>query len=297
MGFVSKVYHTLRSVGNHPLKRNAKWRAMRDFAVAQVAVRMIPGDVCVPFPNGTRLLISPQMKGAAHFISPGLCEFDEMAFVIHFLRPDNLFADVGANVGAYTVLASGVSGAKSISFEPSPTTFAYLQGNVRLNHLEARATAINAAVGRKAGRLRLTANLGTENFVCPTGSGGESVEVEVKTLDDVFSGQAPDLIKIDVEGYETEVIHGGEQLLRNPGLQAMIVERGAVGDRYGFDENALHDFIRKAGFRPCAYVAMERNLSEVSSDALGNIIYVRDLKTVQDRVRSATAFQFAGVQI
>jgi hypothetical protein len=51
------------------------------------------------------------MKGAAHFIYPGVCEFEEMAFVLHYARPTDLFVDVGANIGAYTVLAAGASGA------------------------------------------------------------------------------------------------------------------------------------------------------------------------------------------
>jgi hypothetical protein len=69
MNPVKKVYVTLRGVAQHPLHRHAKWKSMLDFALVQVASRLVPGDVSVPFPNQTRLLISPKMKGAAHFIS------------------------------------------------------------------------------------------------------------------------------------------------------------------------------------------------------------------------------------
>jgi len=43
---------------------------------------------------------------------------NDMGFLLHFLRKDDLFLDVGANIGSYTVLAGGAVGAKSISFEP-----------------------------------------------------------------------------------------------------------------------------------------------------------------------------------
>ena len=76
------------------------------------------------------------MKGAAHYITPRLCEFEEMAFVMHFLRPGELFVDVGANVGAFTVLAAGVAGAAVRAFEPNPGTFEMLERNVRLNGLQ-----------------------------------------------------------------------------------------------------------------------------------------------------------------
>src|SRR5437879_3722358 len=106
MQMITKLAATLRGIANHPLHRRAKMKALTRFCLTQLKVRLFPGDVCVPFPNGTKLMISPKMKGATHFITPGLFEFEEMSFVMHFIRPDDLFIDVGANVGAYTVLAS-----------------------------------------------------------------------------------------------------------------------------------------------------------------------------------------------
>ena len=291
MGLIQKLYYTLQSVANHPLNRNAKWKAAWDFCVAQVAVRLIPGDVCVSFPNQTKLLIPPQMKGAAHFISPGLCEFDEMCFVTHFLRANELFADVGANVGAFSVLASGVAKAKTICFEPSPRTFDYLTRNVWLNNLSHLVTTVNAAVGGSPGRLKLTENLGTENYVCPQGLSG-GIEVEVTTLDAAFAQATPILIKVDVEGFETEVFAGAVKTLSDASLAAMIVERTDMGNRYGYDEDALHRQIQKAGFIPCSYSAMERKLTKVSPDTRGNIIYVRNFDAAQKRVRDAKAFKF-----
>ncbi len=58
------------------------------------------------------------MTGATGNIYAGLHEFDDMAFFLHLLRPEDMFADVGSNIGSYTILASGVVGAKSVAFEP-----------------------------------------------------------------------------------------------------------------------------------------------------------------------------------
>lgn len=292
MNFIKKLFFTLRAVGNHPLNRGARFKSMRDFCLAQVAVRLIPGDVCVPFPNQTRLLISPRMKGAAHFISPGLCEYEEMMFALHFLRSGDLFVDVGANVGAYMLLASGAAGAGVIAVEPSPATFSYLAHNVKLNDVASKVTAVNAALGRSEGRLRLTERLGTENYVSLDGDAGPTVEVKVTTLDLLLREAKPTLIKIDVEGFETEVLAGAEQTLSQPALQAMIIERTGIASRYGFDERDLHRRIRQRSFAPFAYRPAERRLVRVSDDAEGNIIYVRDLDSAQRRLREAPSFAF-----
>jgi predicted RNA methylase len=76
------------------------------------------------------------MTGATGNIYAGLHDFHEMALLLHFLRPCDVFVDIGANVGAYSVLASGVVGAKTFAFEPVPQTFACLRDNVRMNDLQ-----------------------------------------------------------------------------------------------------------------------------------------------------------------
>ena len=297
MNIAKKIFVTLRGVANHPLNRTAKLRAIRKFCVAQVAARLVPGDICVPFPNQTQLLISPRMKGAAHFISPGLCEYEEMVFVMHFLRPGDLFVDVGANAGAYMLLASGVAGASSIAVEPSPATFGYLKRNIQLNDLTSRVTPVRAALGRSEGKLRLTENLGTENFVRPDGQDGPSIEVPVTTLDELLRESNPVLIKVDVEGFETEVFAGAEQTFSRTSLQVMIVERAGNASRYGFDEAALHRKIRERGFTPFAYEPATHSLVSLQPEAEGNIIYIKNLETVTQRLRDVQPISFGKAKI
>lgn len=298
MNFAKKLFVTLKGVAGHPLNRGAGFRAMRQFCVAQVAVRLVPGDISVPFPNRTHLLISPRMKGAAHFITPGLCEYEEMVFVTHFLRPGDVFVDGGANVGAYTLLASGVAGAKTVAVEPSPTTFGYLKQNVLLNELSPRVTLVNAALGRQAGKLRLTEHLGTENYVCANGEAGPSVEVPVTTLDSLGEAEpSVTLFKIDVEGFETEVLAGAERLLARGAIQTMIVERAGNGARYGYDEAVLHRKIQGCGYAPFAYDPASRLLRPLPPESPGNIIYLRDAEAAARRLKEAPAVEYGGRKI
>jgi FkbM family methyltransferase len=293
----TKLTATLWSVAQHPLHRSGKIRAAARFSVTQVAARLLPGDVCVAFPNDTRLLVSPRMKGAAHFLFPGLCEFDTMSFVVHFLRPDDLFVDAGAYVGAYTVLAAGGARSRAIAFEPSPTTFSYLERNVGLNRLQDRVTPLNCALGNEEGTLRFTRELGTENHVASDPDEKNTIAVKVTTLDKILEREKPTLIKMDVEGFESKVIAGAQRTLVDPALQALIIERTGVADRYGVSEAELHQRIRSSPFEPCAYSPLDRTLRRLSPDDTGNIIYLRDFSAAQKRVREAAPYQFNGQSI
>lgn len=297
MNPIVKIAKTLHFVANHPLNRDRKFRAVAEYGFIQVAALVVPGEVCVAFPNRTRLLVSPKMKGAAHFITPRLCEFDDMAFVMHFLRAGEMFADVGANVGAFTVLAAGVAGAKAVSFEPSPDTFEMLSRNVRLNGLQDRVRPVNAVVGRNSGTVQFSAGLGTENHVAAANEKENSVTMPVTTLDDELAASPAVLLKVDVEGFETEVFGGAEKTLQNPALQAIIVEHNGSGNRYGYDEEKLHAQIRTHGFSPCNYDPFARQMRSLGSEAGGNIIYIRDVKAAGERLRAAPAFQLGDLKV
>ncbi|WP_352821704.1 FkbM family methyltransferase [Mesorhizobium sp. M0898] len=86
-----------------------------------------------------------------------------MAFVLHFLRPDDNFLDVGANVGSYSVLASAVCGARTVAIEPDSTTIGFLTRNVNVNRIQSRVTIIEAALGATQGSAEFTVGRDTRN--------------------------------------------------------------------------------------------------------------------------------------
>ena len=287
---IGKVFTALRWAASHPMRRGSKTNAVISFVRSQIGAKLVQGDVCVAFPNDTRLLVPPQMKGSFHFIWPGVYDFEEMSFVMHFLRPGDLFVDAGANIGVYTVLASGVAGAQTIAFEPDPLIFDFLQKNVLLNNLSTLACARNLALGDQEKKIRFTTGLGTENHVVPRDSIEKNVEVEISSLDKQMTGLEPVVVKIDVEGFEREVLVGGMNCLTKPSMRALIIER--VGN--GQDEAALHKNIRGLGFLPCTYAPLTRTLHSIPDESFGNIIYVRSLQAANERLSQAPAYRFAG---
>lgn len=287
----------LRFVWNHPLNRGQRARALARLARWQVGSRLAPGPVVVRFVDDSRLLVRPGLAGATGNVYAGLHDFEEMSFVLHALRPGDTFIDVGANVGSYTVLASAVAGADCLAIEPVPSAFEWLCDNVALNRVRPKVRCFNVAVGAEPGTVAFTSTLDTVNRVAlPGDSSAGLIQAPVRTLDEIAGDSRPALVKIDVEGYETEVVSGAERVLARDELFGVIMELNGAGGAYGFDEAALNRRMLDRGFRSYSYLPFERRLVEVSRGASSpvNALYVRKPDLVTERLRTARAFSVLG---
>ncbi|HVO47240.1 MAG TPA: FkbM family methyltransferase [Steroidobacteraceae bacterium] len=282
----------LLGIIRHPLNRGRPLSALARFARWQIGSRLLGGPVAVPFAGNTRLLVARGMTGATGNIYCGLHEFEDMAFVLHALRGDDLFVDVGANIGSYTVLAAGAVGCRCVSIEPVPVTYRRLQDNLALNSVLDRVDARNLAVGSCAGTVRFTADLDTVNHALAAGEAADSqITVPVDTLDAVMAGRLPAVIKIDVEGFETAVIEGASATLGSPSLRAVLLELNGSGDRYGYSDFSIHERMRSLGFAAMHYDPSHRRLSEIGNPAsAGNTLYVRNAPDLQLRLTQAPRF-------
>ena len=289
--FMISLLNTIKFIIKHPLNRHRPLSAFSVFMRWQIGSRLLPGAVIVPFVKNTRLLVKPGMTGATGNVYCGLHEFADMGLVLHALRPDDLFIDVGANIGSYSVLAAGVCGASVIAVEPIPSTFEHFRDNIRINNLEPLVTAKNIGLASCPGNLFFSKEMDTENHVLTnkemTSSSG--VSVSVHTLDTLTHGFAPTLIKIDVEGYEMEVLKGGKNSLQKESLLAVIMELNGSGKRYGFDDEDVNKQMIKSGFTPYFYDPFTRTLMQQSSRPLssGNQLFVRNIQSLATRVKYA----------
>lgn len=214
-----------------------------------------------------------------------------MSFLLHLLRNTDTFFDVGANVGSYTILASGVCGSRSLSFEPVPATFEILKKNIDLNHLQQKIKAIPAGVGQEQGFLHFSSDQDTTNHVIPVSEiMTDTIRVPIVSLDE-YSFESPLVIKIDVEGFETEVLRGASNLLRLDSLKAIIIELNGSGNRYNFDESLIHIKLTEQGFKPYQYDPFNRQLLEITSYGSFNTLYLRDLSLIKERLNSAKPFR------
>ena len=131
------------------------------------------------------------------------------------------FADVGSNVGAYSVLMSQApSVEKIVAFEANCAAALEMRDNFRLNALNIELERV--AVSDKNGTLTFgtVSRLAGNNAVVDTSENRkfhQVDEIECVTLDDALGSHAgPFALKIDVEGHEEKVLRGARNLLRHP---------------------------------------------------------------------------------
>lgn len=287
------VYNTLHFVLSHPLNHGRRTASLLRVLRWQLGSRLLKGAVAIPFVNQIQLLIEHGMSGATGNIYCGLHEFEEMALVLHCLRPDDLFIDVGANVGSYALLGAA-AGAHVIAFEPVPLAYRQLRRNVLANDLSSLIVAHQAALGSSEGEARITVDRDTMNHILTIDLPlEEAVPVQVQTLDSHCRERTPLAVKIDVEGFELEVLKGSKDVLSSTDLKLIIIEMNQSGIQYGVDDVQLREVLSEAGFSRYQYRPFERLFEPAGDEVVveGNAIYLRDVGFLQSRVSSAPDYR------
>lgn len=283
------VFSSLKFILTHPINRGKKVSALARFISWQISCRLFPFPFLFPFTDKAKLIIGKGMTGATGNLYCGLHEYEDMFFLLHFLRSEDLFVDVGANVGSYTVLASAHINAHVVAFEPNLLAYNNLMNNINVNAVREKVLAYNMAVGSASGTVCFTKNLDTTNHVASENEKDDIIEVKIGTLDLILESQIPTLLKIDVEGFEAEVIKGAERILSNDLLKAIIIELNGSGDRYGVNENNIRSYFERLGFSSYSYDPMERMLLNNHDPKRPNSIYIRDFDFVKKRIEAAPA--------
>lgn len=164
--------------------------------------------------------------------------------------------DIGANVGFYTVLLAQVVGARGqvIAFEPNTESYLHLQDNLKLNGLT-NVRAFRKALGDQSGEGKLYC--GQENadssLVGPPMEGGMRHQVVEIVAGDGFREAeklpVPRVVKIDVEGFEYQVLQGLQSTLAQPPCELLCCEVHPKFLPRGVTPDGIRSFVKSLGFR------------------------------------------------
>lgn len=284
----------LKFIIKHPLNKGKKIKSITNFFRWQLGNRILKKPVIINFVNQSRLIVEKGMNDATGNIYVGLHEFEEMSFVLHFLRKDDVMFDIGANIGSYTILAGAVVGAKCFAFEPIPDTFRHLIDNVNINGIYEEVKCYNIGIADKNAILKFTSNLNTKNHVVFNNSCDRDtniIDVPVRKLDGLIPECDPLLIKIDVEGFELQVLKGADKTLKSKSLLVVIMET--------FGKSDLDKYLYEYGFKPYTYNPFNKELSAFGSKKVfpDNTLYIKNIKKVNERIKSSPKFLINGKKI
>ncbi len=205
-----------------------------------------PGDHLVStLPNGERVRVAARHRG--------LCwNPDEYRAFHESVRAGAVVFDVGANLGAYTLLFAqwvGPAG-RVFAFEPSPPSVVGLQRHLALNALDDRVEVVPAAVCDRTGTatFHLHPHGGASGLY--TSTDGASMDVETTSLDQFCADRrlTPDVLKIDVEGAELEVLRGARNILASPNVTAFVEFHPSIWAERGFTATDVARELHAMGF-------------------------------------------------
>lgn len=299
---MKSIYKILRFILNHPVASKNKFRGVYNFFSWQFKMRLRNEPQIFEWIGGAKLYIKRGMTGATGNIYTGLHEFEDMAFLLHYLKEGDMFFDVGANIGSYSILASSCKKAFVNTFEPVPSTFQYLERNVHLNKVEDLVRTFNVGVSDVAGKILFTNGLDTINHAVLQIEEGtaDCIEVEVVPLDSFYPQSQPNLMKIDVEGFEFQALNGALKLLGAETLDGIIIELNGTGKRYGHSDETVHKLLGKNGYQPYSYDPFNRKITKRNKPKENeNTLYLKEtnILRIKERISKAAPFEVLNVKV
>lgn len=224
-----------------------------EVAARLFAKAMLPklrGTLICPTRLGFELSVGP--SSGLNYYYLGIYEPGTLEVMAQCLRPGDTFVDVGAAVGQMTLHASMcVSEAgRVVAFEPEDGRFKDLQRSIAVNSAQ-NVLALKLALGDRPGEMDLHTDVISPSLVAGGTDPAANERVEVDTLDRCLERHSVDrvrMVKIDVEGFEAEVIQGAEQLLRSEHAPIVCFEHGVYDERVSIFD-LLSDFNEYRYFR------------------------------------------------
>ena len=198
------------------LRRRHRLASVVDRAVSSLA-RPVRGRAAV-IRSGEAAGLRFRVPAASVVWLSGKVEQPVQRTLRRVLRGGDVFFDVGAYLGFFTILGARLVGPSGnvVAFEPHPTSVGALRGNVELNGFT-NVTVVPKAVSAVSATALLDGrSAALAALLEPGAAAGSAEEVQTTSIDDFVSAHPtliPSVVKIDVEGHEVEVLRGMKETM------------------------------------------------------------------------------------
>lgn len=193
------------------------WRFFREYVPLKFLYLFFTDGKIMKKVQGNKMFLDMNDLGISRELALyGVHEYNSTEEVKRIITPGMKILEIGANIGYYALIEATRAGnsGQLYAIEPSPTNFEALKKNLELNGIR-NAYLHQAAFGEKRGKATFyvydRSNLSSFIKRTDMGMACTEVEVEILTLDDFLQGKEVDFVRMDVEGYEREILRGAEQ--------------------------------------------------------------------------------------
>ncbi len=222
----SALVSRVRTITAHPANANHRVRSLLRVAQCEVRARATGKPVTVPIGDHSRIAAYLHAGGSWRAVLANPPDWNEMQAWRRHLRPGDLFVDVGAHAGVYSLWALDL-GCAVIAVEPIAELVEQLKANLALNRYDAAvhrlALAAEPGTMTMSGPDLLRQHLAISGGA-PAAVGSPGEVVEVSTLDTILGDRVGAGVKIDVEGAERLVLEGGSAALAQQRIGLLQLE-------------------------------------------------------------------------
>lgn len=220
------------------------------------------------FWGDTEIYINHDSFHAMWLMYYSIVDWEEFNLIKEFVKPGDIVLDIGANMGYYSLWMSKFTGIKGlvIAFEPDNNNFINLEKNIILNNLGNQIVAEKKAVNDESVVISFTINLDGENHIASLNN-SQSHRIDSIKLDDYFAEKNIKRIaylKVDVEGFELNVLKGCSKALRNKTVDLIQLEINETIKNSGAVVNDVLNLLRLNEYTLCEYDVIGNKLMPVN---------------------------------
>ena len=245
------VFSQLSTLLQHPNNRGKELQTVFRVVTWKINQLFFKLPKVILLTDSCKIVCYPDSSYASFIVYARFPEYYEMNFIQSAVQKDWIFVDVGANIGAISLLAaSQITTGKVYAFEPTPTLISKCKQNMRLNRFDKKIELLALAVSNKVGSIEFSSGAESEvNHITAKGeSTADSIVVPTTTLD-VFSEERKiahiDFLKIDVEGAEMLVFQGTKKLLAAGKIGIILFELNKNSAHFGFAHHDIFSLLLK----------------------------------------------------
>lgn len=291
----------LGRVWNHPSNASAKLAGLARLVNWQIRKRFFQTDLPFTYHGFTLPGFRDSHSMSAAYYFAGFPDWSEMRFMQDYLRPEDRFLDIGANVGLYSIFAAALVGVKGHvdAFEPASIPANRLQRAVELNQLSDRISIHRLVVTDETGQVEFgfAADDCQSHVRRPGEEHGDAVSVHAVRLDDYCRGRFYAMAKLDIEGHEPVALSGAAGMLANGNPRVMQIEMAGYSKLFGVSTSEFVQRLADAGYDCYYYEPESRKLRSAPQPweiPIDNVIAIfRDaMPFIQERLATAPTNRF-----